>query len=133
MDQEPGLLKHVASHFFFARMVIILVVHGLVTLSSASSENGSAATEPAPAETVSIERLSPERGSGQGYRMVYHVDVPIAAFWKWPNERISVLSIFKVIASGSTLFQSKGDGWRVFTFSRHRLMDSIKELLGAGR
>jgi alkaline phosphatase D len=34
---------------------------------------------------------------------------------------------FKVIASGSTLFHSKGDGWRVYTYSRHRLMDSIKE------
>ena len=34
---------------------------------------------------------------------------------------------FKVIASGSTLFHSSGDGWRIYTFSRHRLMDSIKE------
>jgi alkaline phosphatase D len=34
---------------------------------------------------------------------------------------------FKVIASGSTLGHSKGDGWRVFTSDRHRLFDSIKE------
>jgi alkaline phosphatase D len=34
---------------------------------------------------------------------------------------------FKVIASGSTLDHSKGDGWRIYTFSRHRLFDSIKE------
>lgn len=34
---------------------------------------------------------------------------------------------FKVIASGSTLFHSRGDGWRIYTFSRHRLLDSIKE------
>ena len=33
---------------------------------------------------------------------------------------------FKVIASGSTLDHSKGDGWRIYTFSRHRLFDSIK-------
>ena len=34
---------------------------------------------------------------------------------------------FKVIASGSTLHHSKTDGWRIFTFSRHRLFDAIKE------
>jgi len=34
---------------------------------------------------------------------------------------------FKVIASGSTLHHSQGDGWRVYTFSRHRLFDSLKE------
>jgi alkaline phosphatase D len=34
---------------------------------------------------------------------------------------------FKVIASGSTLEQSKGDGWKIYTFSRHRLLDGIRE------
>ena len=34
---------------------------------------------------------------------------------------------FKVIASGSVLDHSKGDGWKIYTFSRHRLFDSIKE------
>ncbi|MCH7225174.1 alkaline phosphatase D family protein [Haloferula sp. A504] len=34
---------------------------------------------------------------------------------------------FKVIASGSTLHHSKGDGWRIYTFSRHRLFDGIRE------
>ena len=34
---------------------------------------------------------------------------------------------FKVIASGSTLQHSKVDGWRIYTFSRHRLFDSLKE------
>lgn len=34
---------------------------------------------------------------------------------------------FKVIASGSTLQHSKGDGWRIYTFSRHRLFDAIRE------
>lgn len=34
---------------------------------------------------------------------------------------------FKVIASGSTLHHSKSDGWRIYTFSRHRLFDSLKE------
>jgi alkaline phosphatase D len=34
---------------------------------------------------------------------------------------------FKVIASGSTLADSKSDGWRIYTFSRHRLFDAIKE------
>lgn len=34
---------------------------------------------------------------------------------------------FKVVASGSTLHASKGDGWRVFTFARHRLFDALKE------
>lgn len=33
---------------------------------------------------------------------------------------------FKVIASGSTLHDSKNDGWRIYTFSRHRLLDAIK-------
>ena len=33
---------------------------------------------------------------------------------------------FKVIASGSTLFHSSRDGWRIYTFSRHRLLDAIK-------
>jgi phosphodiesterase/alkaline phosphatase D-like protein len=32
---------------------------------------------------------------------------------------------FKVIASGSTLQDSKSDGWRRYTFSRHRLFDAI--------
>ena len=34
---------------------------------------------------------------------------------------------FKIIASGSVLEHSKVDGWRIFTFSRHRLFDAIKE------
>ena len=34
---------------------------------------------------------------------------------------------FKVIVSGSTLHHSKVDGWRIFTFSRHRLFDALKE------
>ena len=33
---------------------------------------------------------------------------------------------FKIIASGSTLDHSKGDGWRIYTFSRHRLFDAVK-------
>ena len=35
---------------------------------------------------------------------------------------------FKVIASGSTLQHSKVDGWLIYTFSRHRLFDSLKSL-----
>ena len=34
---------------------------------------------------------------------------------------------FKVIASGSTLADSKNDGWRIYTFARHRLFDAIGE------
>ena len=34
---------------------------------------------------------------------------------------------FKVIVSGSTLHHSTVDGWRIYTFSRHRLFDAIKE------
>ena len=34
---------------------------------------------------------------------------------------------FKVIVSGSTLHHSRVDGWRIYTFSRHRLFDAIKE------
>jgi alkaline phosphatase D len=34
---------------------------------------------------------------------------------------------FKIIASGSTLHHSEVDGWRIYTFSRHRLFDAIKE------
>jgi alkaline phosphatase D len=34
---------------------------------------------------------------------------------------------FKIIVSGSTLQHSKNDGWRIFTFARHRLLDAIKE------
>jgi len=33
---------------------------------------------------------------------------------------------FKVIASGSTLQESESDGWRIYTFARHRLLDAIK-------
>ena len=32
-----------------------------------------------------------------------------------------------MIASGSTLYHSKGDGWRIFTRDRHRLFDSIRD------
>ncbi len=34
---------------------------------------------------------------------------------------------FKVIASGSTLDHSRDDGWKIYTFSRHRLLDAIKK------
>ncbi|HBM76720.1 MAG TPA: hypothetical protein DD438_01310 [Verrucomicrobiales bacterium] len=34
---------------------------------------------------------------------------------------------FKVIASGSTLNHSKSDGWKIYTFARHRLFDAIRE------
>ena len=34
---------------------------------------------------------------------------------------------FKMIVSGSTLNHSKVDGWRIYTFSRHRLFDALKK------
>ena len=34
---------------------------------------------------------------------------------------------FKVIVSGSTLQHSSVDGWRIYTFSRYRLFDSLKK------
>lgn len=34
---------------------------------------------------------------------------------------------FKVIASGSTLDHSSADGWKIYTFSRHRLFDALNE------
>ena len=34
---------------------------------------------------------------------------------------------FKVVASGSTLAHSERDGWRIYTFSRHRFFDAIRE------
>jgi alkaline phosphatase D len=34
---------------------------------------------------------------------------------------------FKVIVSGSTLHHSEVDGWRIYTYSRHRLFDALKE------
>ena len=34
---------------------------------------------------------------------------------------------FKVIASGSILQTSKADGWRIYSFARKRLLNSIKE------
>jgi alkaline phosphatase D len=50
------------------------------------------------------------------------------AQFKWLVDGLkSSRAKFKVIASGSTLFHSKGDGWRVFTKDRHRLFDSIRE------
>lgn len=33
---------------------------------------------------------------------------------------------FKVVASGSTLNDSGGDGWKIYTFARHRFFDAIK-------
>lgn len=34
---------------------------------------------------------------------------------------------FKVVASGSTLDHSAKDGWKIYTFSRHRFFDALKE------
>jgi len=34
---------------------------------------------------------------------------------------------FKIIASGSTLDHSRADGWKIYTFSRHRLFDAIRK------
>jgi alkaline phosphatase D len=50
------------------------------------------------------------------------------AQFKWLVEGLkNSQAKFKVIASGSTLYHSKGDGWRIFTSDRHRLFDSIRE------
>lgn len=50
------------------------------------------------------------------------------AQFKWLVDGLkSSQAKFKVIASGSTLDHSKGDGWRIFTTERHRLFDTIKE------
>ena len=43
------------------------------------------------------------------------------------NGLINSKAKFKIIASGSVLYHSKVDGWRIFTFSRHRLFDAIKQ------
>lgn len=51
-----------------------------------------------------------------------------AAQFKWLIDGLRTSDAkFKVIASGSTLNHSKGDGWRIYTTERHRLFDSIRE------
>ncbi len=49
------------------------------------------------------------------------------AQFKWLIDGLkSSKAKFKVIASGSTLHHSLHDGWRIYTFARHRLFDAIK-------
>jgi alkaline phosphatase D len=50
------------------------------------------------------------------------------AQFAWLMEELkSSKAKFKVIASGSTLDHSKADGWKIYTFSKHRLFDRIKK------
>ena len=50
----------------------------------------------------------------------------VAQFEWLLNGLINSKAKFKIIASGSVLYHSKVDGWRIFTFSR-RLFDAIKQ------
>lgn len=48
--------------------------------------------------------------------------------FKWLVESLANSKAkFKVVFSGSTLQDSKGDGWRIYTFARQRLIDTLRE------
>jgi hypothetical protein len=37
-------------------------------------------------DTISIHRITPARPGGQGYRLVYHVNVPVAVYWRFKTD-----------------------------------------------
>jgi hypothetical protein len=46
-----------------------------------------AATGGSPArEQVQIERIAPQNGSGQGYKLVYYVNLPVDTYWKFKTD-----------------------------------------------
>jgi hypothetical protein len=73
-------LKHLARHFSLDLAVVLalvlLTVQGSLTALEKTPETGQ----------VKIERIKPERIGGNGYRLVYRVNVPIAVYWKFKTD-----------------------------------------------
>jgi hypothetical protein len=70
--------------------VVILVLLPVVCLSAvampaAASDGGDPAIAK-PGRPLQIERIAPQREGGQGYRLVYWVDVPPVVYWRFKTD-----------------------------------------------
>ena len=83
MDRKHAPLKWIFVRLFIAGMLVAAALQGLAMPAWASPMNKSVDSESSSEDTITIERIAPERSSGQGYRLAYHVDVPLDAYWKF--------------------------------------------------
>ena len=75
-------------------MVKISAFNAIVLLACAAAvvnSNGhiaAADSDPAPriSPQVVVERITPAEGQGQGYRLVYHVPVPLGVYWNFKTD-----------------------------------------------
>lgn len=79
-------LKHFTGQRWILWFLLLAMAHltGHATISSPDEKPA----RPAESKTgqVMVERIAPERSGGHGYRLVYHVNVPIAVFWKFKTD-----------------------------------------------
>lgn len=67
-------------------ITLLLIVILPCPRSISSLDNGPAGQEISGNGKVTITRIAPEGTGGQGYKMVYRVNVPIAVFWKFKTD-----------------------------------------------
>ncbi|BBO67147.1 hypothetical protein DSCA_10770 [Desulfosarcina alkanivorans] len=81
-----AILKHRTGHttVFLATIMatILFSGHG----SMCSPDKLPAGRQLPETDAVKIERIGPQRPGGQGYQLVYRVNVPIAVYWKFKTD-----------------------------------------------
>lgn len=83
MDRKHALMKWIFGRLFITWILIAAPLQGWAMPDWASPTNQSVDLKSSSDDNVTIERIAPERSSGQGYRLVYHVAVPIDAYWRF--------------------------------------------------
>ena len=80
------MLKNLTGHcsIYLAAIIATALLTGHVSISS--PDDISADHERPGNGGVVIERIAPERIGGQGYQLVYRVNVPISTYWKFKTD-----------------------------------------------
>ena len=85
---KSSLIWTYRSREIFRAVLYVLLTLALCTTSGLSSENQT--PEPTDQQLLGgrpfIYKLEPERQSGRGYKLIYMVDAPLEAYWKFKTD-----------------------------------------------
>jgi len=79
-------LKYNVGSIIIAGAIILLTLCLSGNSVISSSDPIPMGLEQTAGDTIAVHRIAPARPGGQGYRLVYRVDVPIAVYWRFKTD-----------------------------------------------